>query len=1286
MRFAVSVIEPAGYKYSHFLYDLCKYICYSIESVGYDCCIQRNRMAADRTNILVGSHNQTDPAVVSQIKQAGPYILLQTEVIRGDSINNWNNQKSFATVYLPLMRQATAVWTGSEENIAALEKLHVEADMLLWGYHPLMEEIHHKKTKDIDFLFSGSISAHRKKLLDQLTAHGCKVVTMFDDAAMYRNDLIARARVNLAPNHGAGLDHLGKSRVLYMVNNRAIVVVEKCFDQARYEHCFPWAETEHWVDLCMETLRRPDLAQVTEEYYDRFKQIRMADFIAPLLENFIRKAESSRRHTSLVAIDSPGASPVNKEIKELIPQFNHAITVKGMTTIIILTHNRLEQTKKCVKSIRRHTPEAHEVIFVDNASTDGTVKWLQGQVKENRNYHLIENKGNVGLAKGRNQGINASQGEFILLLDNDVVVSEGWLSGMLECLNRAPDAGMIGAMSNSNSDLRHTTNADYPSLDHLDTYAAKFKERYHHRRIPRRNISGFCMLFRRTLTEKIGWFDERFDAGHVDEDYSVRTALADYRNYIAGDIFIHHSGGKASPVSRNSLDKKWTLSKTSPEGRKLLILKTTELVDELYQKGLTDRAIAVLINGIKLNPDAKEYYYELMRIFIESKKYSEAWEVVGTMPETARNDLKGLQYAGYAKEGLGLDDEAAVYADKILSLRVNHPAAINLKGILAYKKSDKAEAADYFRKAIDADPGYGEANTNLGVLYWGMDKKDEALQHLQRGFILSPIAPDTGSLYYSVISSSVIFDDAETDFREACQLYPYHKNLTFLYIEILIQQGKLDRAMRKIEDALILFGLNEGILNAALTVREKTGPLQMGKAPKKNTLSLCMIVKNEEQFLVKCLNSVRDIVDEMIVVDTGSTDRTMDIARIFGAKVFEFPWTGDFSAARNYSLAQATGDWILILDADEVISSLDHKRLLKTINRADRRPVAFDIVTRNYIRKSGIAGWVGNDGNYPAEETGIGWNPSHKVRLFRKNSLVRFENPVHELLEAALGKAGIPIEKCPVPIHHYGRLDDNKVLAKGREYYQMGRRKLDERGGGDYVALRELAIQATEIGRFEEAIDLWKQVLALRPENSEALFNMGYNYIQVGKYQEALQVSKRSVDLAPGTNDALLNYALCEMLTGNALRTTALLEEHASGDDQNPTLLALLGSSYLINGDNFRGLAIFGKLAGKKLDLIAYLNSLLERLNVGGRIDYILRLIDAVASGNSGNTQALRAKMTPTLNKIASQLHAQGENAEALLILNAALKNKISDQQTLALLNILQKEQEIAGGTSSRSF
>ena len=120
-----------------------------------------------------------------------------------------------------------------------------------------------------------------------------------------------------------------------------------------------------------------------------------------------------------------------------------------------------------------------------------------------------------------------------------------------------------------------------------------------------------------------------------------------------------------------------------------------------------------------------------------------------------------------------------------------------------------------------------------------------------------------------------------------------------------------------------------------------------------------MIVKNEELNLAKCLMSVKPVADEIIVVDTGSTDKTKAIASALGAKVFDFPWTNDFSEARNYSLSKASGDWILVLDADEMVSPLDHDKLKKLINRKAEKRVAYTMVTRNYTRSGWFKGLVG---------------------------------------------------------------------------------------------------------------------------------------------------------------------------------------------------------------------------------------------------------------------------------------------------------------------------------------
>ncbi|MCE5209982.1 MAG: glycosyltransferase, partial [Deltaproteobacteria bacterium] len=80
---------------------------------------------------------------------------------------------------------------------------------------------------------------------------------------------------------------------------------------------------------------------------------------------------------------------------------------KNLVSVIILTFNQLEYTKECIRSLQKHTPESHEIIFVDNGSTDGTVQWLKRLTRENENYKLIENKQNFGFAKGCNQGIEA---------------------------------------------------------------------------------------------------------------------------------------------------------------------------------------------------------------------------------------------------------------------------------------------------------------------------------------------------------------------------------------------------------------------------------------------------------------------------------------------------------------------------------------------------------------------------------------------------------------------------------------------------------------------------------------------------------------------------------------------------------------------------------------------------------------------------------------------------------------------------------------------------------------
>ena len=266
-----------------------------------------------------------------------------------------------------------------------------------------------------------------------------------------------------------------------------------------------------------------------------------------------------------------------------------------------------------------------------------------------------------------------------------------------------------------------------------------------------------------------------------------------------------------------------------------------------------------------------------------------------------------------------------------------------------------------------------------------------------------------------------------------------------MHIEFLLDLGHREEAMSAIEAVMAAFGIDDGLLKAAIAVREKIGPLQIApEAVRQATVSLCMIVKNEAEHLARCLQSVKPVVDEIIVVDTGSTDHTTDIAKAYGAKVLSIKWQRDFSAARNHGIAHASGAFILILDADEMLSSQDYKKFKALVSEAASSTAAYSIVTRNYTHLMNPIGWVPNDGSYAQEEAGSGWCPSEKVRFFPNDPRFRFEYPVHEVVGPTLQRAGLAIKKCSISIHHYGKLNTQKNSLKNEAYFDIGLKKLDE--------------------------------------------------------------------------------------------------------------------------------------------------------------------------------------------------------------------------------------------------
>ena len=248
----------------------------------------------------------------------------------------------------------------------------------------------------------------------------------------------------------------------------------------------------------------------------------------------------------------------------------------------------------------------------------------------------------------------------------------------------------------------------------------------------------------------------------------------------------------------------------------------------------------------------------------------------------------------------------------------------------------------------------------------------------------------------------------------------------------------------------------------------------------------------------QCLESVRGLFDEIVVVDTGSADRTKEIAREFGAKVFDFVWIDDFAAARNEALAHATGDYVFWLDADDVVEPAEREKLeLRSSG---------DLRSRRRGRLRGAAAPAS-----PGPDGIEGETVVDHVRLFPLRPGVRWTYRVHEQILPSLNRAKIPVRWTDLVVRHTGYVDP-----------------------------------AVEARKLERNIKILRRELEERPDDPFVLFNLGASAVQRRRVARGARVPERSLAGSAPTDSIVRKlYALIarvHQMMGNsqeALRTCA---------------------------------------------------------------------------------------------------------------------------------------------------
>ena len=611
-----------------------------------------------------------------------------------------------------------------------------------------------------------------------------------------------------------------------------------------------------------------------------------------------------------------------------------------------------------------------------------------------------------------------------------------------------------------------------------------------------------------------------------------------------------------------------------------------------FEKALSEKdgakAVNIIQDALAKNPGDPQFLTAMGNLHLSLNNLEQAAECFRLKADVNDGDVESQLQAAMTYLAGNNADQFEVYMERALHLDPTHPTGLKLLATANFKSENYEDAARLFTQAITAFAEDVEMLLAMGVCFHHLKDRETAESCFKRALAVDPynqiasenlkaledekhqqadssnedaLAPviKAGSLREAQnLTNKTQHLEAWNAAVESIKQRPFHPDAYLLLAEIALRAGDEVKAKACLVD-LIQLTPNWSIALETLASLSgqstlKTSNIEWPEIPaiNQNRLSVCMIVKDEEQFIGQCLESVKPIANQIVVVDTGSTDQTKHIAQSHGAEVYHFEWCDDFAAARNFALEQVRGDWVLILDADEVLTQKGREGLKK------------DMQTQNILGHR-----IRCEHLEPAESGGYklmadAWH--YIPRLVRNAPGLHFTGIIHEeIFSSAVVRTEdweMKIGFGQTQIDHFGYAPDiKKDRNKIERNITLLERALKDQPGSPSLLI-SYALDLYNRGDIEAALEKKREAFKLlakhpsktvSPEVRERLISVFCNLLlQSELYDEAIEVgeSQLAQDCGP-TASILYMYALALVKTGKIEQAIDALRECATKEHED---------------------------------------------------------------------------------------------------------------------------------------